>query len=57
MYHLPSMKWISGAQMWAPISPLVCLVQIVVSGGGARPWSVVARRSTIRSYAGTVAVK
>ena len=25
-YHLPSMKWISGAQMCAPIAPLACLV-------------------------------
>lgn len=51
------MKWISGAQMCAPITPLACLVQIVVSGAVARPWRVVARRSTILSYAGTVAVK
>ncbi len=57
MYHLPSMEWISGAQMWAPISPLECLVQIVVSAADASPWMVVARRSTMRSYAGTVAVK
>ena len=51
------MKWISGAQMWAPISPLECLRQITVSAAVARPWIVVARRSTIRSYSGTVAVK
>ena len=57
MYHLPSMKWISGAQMWAPITPVECLVQMVVSGADVSPWIVVARRSTIRSYAGTVAVK
>jgi hypothetical protein len=51
------MKWISGAQMCAPMMPLVCLRQITVSGAPARPWMVVARRSTIRSYCGTVAVK
>ena len=43
--------------MWAAISPLVCRRQITVSGALARPCRVVARRSTIRSYSGTVAVK
>jgi hypothetical protein len=37
--------------------PLLCLRQITVSGADARPWMVVARRSTMRSYSGTVAVK
>jgi hypothetical protein len=56
-YHRPSMKWISGAQMWAPMTPLLCLRQMTVSAAVDRPWRVVARRRTIRSYSGTVAVK
>ncbi len=43
--------------MWAPMIPLVCLVQTVTSWAVDRPWIVVARRSTMRSYSGTVAVK
>ncbi len=37
--------------------PLACLVQMTVSGAVDSPCSVAARRSTIRSYSGTVAVK
>ncbi len=43
--------------MCALIAPLACFVQIVVSAAVDSPCSVVARRRTIRSYAGTVAVK
>ncbi len=43
--------------MWAPMTPLLCLVQMVTSWAVESPWRVVARRSTMRSYAGTVAVK
>jgi hypothetical protein len=53
----PLMKCISGAQMCAPISPLVCRRQMTVSDAPASPWSVVARRKTMRSYSGAVAVK
>jgi hypothetical protein len=57
MYHLPSMRWISGAQMCAPITPVACLRQITDSAAVDSPRRVRERRRTIRSYSGAVAVK
>lgn len=57
MYHLPPTRWISGAQMWAPMTPVGCLVQMTDSSAVARPPRVRERRRMMRSYSGAVAVK
>ncbi|CAM5249043.1 hypothetical protein SCANM63S_06163 [Streptomyces canarius] len=57
MYHLPPIRCSSGAQMWAPIGPVGCARQITDSSAAPRPFRVRARRRTMRSYSGTVAVK